>query len=179
MRPHTALEPALLRDVTHEWLQATRSGVVAPDTVGLALSASFQSAANNALAAAASVAVVAATGAEAFDALLGMPAATAAAADPVDDGGGLVARTHGSAQLYLALAFLSVDARMPVLGQLRAATSARATGNPSPAEPPYMPDARRALQTYRDAVIAGVAYWDHAYLLVAAVHEVSPRGGYP
>ena len=122
--------------------------------------------------AAASVAVTA-TGAEAFDALLGMPAATAA--DPVDDGGGLVARTHGSAQLYLALAFLSVDARMPVLGQLRAATSARATGNPSPAEPPYMPDARRALQTYRDAVVAGVAYWDHAYLLVAAVHEV----GYP
>ena len=30
----------------------------------------------------------------------------------------------------------------------------------------------RALQTYRDAAVAGAAYWDHAYLLVALVHEV-------
>ncbi len=59
--PHAVLELALLRDKTREWLHATRSGVVAPDTVGLALSASFQAAANNTMVAAtATVHVVAA-----------------------------------------------------------------------------------------------------------------------
>ncbi len=65
----------------------------------------------------------------------------------MDDDGGLVAQTNGSVHLYFALSFLSVV-------QLRTVASARVAG--------HLPD----------AVVAGVAYWDHAYLLIAAVYEV-------
>ena len=81
-------------------------------------------------------------------------------------------------QLYLALAFLSVDAPVSLERQLAARVRARgATAGAGRLEPCYSDDARRALQSYRDAAVAGTAYWDHAYLLVALVHEVGPRTG--
>ena len=57
---------------------------------------------------------------------------------------------------------------------MRASGATAGTGRP---EPRYSDDARSALKPYREAAVAGAAYWDHAYLLVALVHEVGPRNG--
>ena len=100
-------------------------------------------------------------------------------------GSGVAGRCKASLQLYLALACLSVDAPASIESQLAARVQARglllAHGFPSRAtrtsQGRYSYDARRALQAYRDAAVAGTAYWDHAYLFVALVHEVGPCTG--
>ena len=88
-------------------------------------------------------------------------------------GSGVAGPCQASLQLYVALAFLSVDALASIELRLAARVRARgATPGTELPEPRYSDDARHALQAYRDAAVAGAAYLDHAYLLVALVHEV-------
>ena len=90
-------------------------------------------------------------------------------------GSGVAGRCQASLQRYLALASLSGDAPVSLERQLAARVRARGgiagTGLP---EPHYSDDACRARQSYRGTAVAGAAYWDRAYLLVALVHEVGP-----
>jgi hypothetical protein len=141
--PHADILPAVRRDVTHEWLCAINRGAAAPDASGLALG----------------VGVGGGVGAAAaFQALLDLA---------MGDGDGessVGGRRQASAQLYLALAYLGVDAPYPVMAQLAAVKTGRSLSrqqqatNPLPpprSEPPYAADARCALKAYRDAVVGG------------------------
>ena len=88
-------------------------------------------------------------------------------------GSGVAGRCQASLQCYLALASLSGDAPVSLERQLAARVRARgAAACAGLPEPRYSDDACRALPSYRDAAVAGAAYWDHAYLLVALVNEV-------
>ena len=93
-------------------------------------------------------------------------------------GSDVAGRCQASLQLYLALAFLSVDAAVSLERLLAALVRGRgATAGTGLPEPHYSDDACRARQSYRDTAVAGAAYWDRAYLLVALVHEVGRRPG--
>lgn len=154
--PFEGLLPAVDRDVTPAWVRATHAGVTAPDPGGLPLSGPFTDAVEAVFAGGSASSV------GAVDTLLGMSA----------KGGGVAGRRHASAQLYIALAFLSVDTPHSLDVQLAEAARAREAGERGSAEPPYMADARRALEAYQAAVISGAAFWDHSFFLIAAVHEV-------
>ena len=73
---HASLAPAVLRDVTLGWLEATRRGVASPDSAGLPPSAAFQPAVDALLYAPAGAAgddaVLVASRATAFEALLAL-----------------------------------------------------------------------------------------------------------
>ena len=184
-QPHAMLAAVVRRDATLGWLEATRRGVAAPDSTGLPPSAALQQAADALLlpggdgdgvaAAPARADALVSARCKAFETLLAMADEQGGGGSAgSSSGSGVAGRCQASLQLYLALAFLSVDAPASIERQL-ASARARAKGATAGAglpEPRYSDDARRALQAYRDAAVAGVAYWDHSYLLIALVHEV-------
>ena len=183
-QPHALLAAVILRDATLGLLKATSRGVAAPDSTGLPPSAALQQAADGLLlpggddgvadAPAREVAIVSSRG-KASETLLSMANEQEAAEDTAgcSRGSSDVGRCQASLQLYLALAFLSIDAPVSLERQLAARVRARgATAGTGLPEARYSDDAHRALQAYRDAAEAGAAYWDHACLLVALVHEV-------
>ena len=191
-QPHALLAAVVRREATLGWLKVTRRGIAAPASTGLPPSAALQQTADGLLlpggddgvaaasAPAREVAIVSSRG-KAFDTLLSMADQQEAAEGSTagcSRGSGVAGRYQASLQLYLALSFLSVDVPVSLERQLAARVRARGvtvgTGLP---EPRYSDDACRALQLYRDAAVAGAAYWDHACLLVALVHEVGPCTG--
>ena len=146
---YTDLKPAIDRDVTQAWLRASCDGVTAPDHAGHALSESFTTAVNCVFSGGPGFA-------QAFDTLLSMSS----------NDGGVAPRRYASAQLYLALAFVSVDAPVSLDAMLADVARVWEHGARHPTESPFMTDARRSLQAYRTAVINGSAFWDHASLLI-------------